>query len=104
MILKLVGFVIATLALVGCGATQTVIQKRNLDIQTKMSATVFLDPVTADKHTVFLQTRNTSGKPELNLNHGMAEAIQARGYRIVCTQKKPIIYYRLIFCKWVNLI
>lgn len=88
MIVKLVAVSIITAILVGCSATHTAINKRTLDVQTKMSSTVFLDPVTSDKHTVFLQLRNTSGKPELNLTHCMAEAIESRGYRIVSTPEE----------------
>lgn len=69
--------------LVGCGATHTAINKRKLDVQTQMSATVFLDPVTADKKTLFLQVRNTSDKPQLDLEPHIAAALEAKGYTLV---------------------
>jgi hypothetical protein len=47
----------------GCAAVHTSIAKKDLDVQTKMSDTVFLDPVGPDKKTVFVQIRNTSVKP-----------------------------------------
>jgi hypothetical protein len=37
----------------GCAAVHTSIAKKDLDVQTKMSDTVFLDPVGPDKKTVF---------------------------------------------------
>ena len=67
----------------GCGATHTAINKRNLDVQTQMSSTIFLDPVTSDKRTVFLQIRNTTDKPELDLEQTIATAMIAKGYKIV---------------------
>jgi len=66
----------------GCAATQTAISKRNLDVQTKMSATVFLDPVAPELQTVYVQIRNTSDK-ELNLDGAIASAVSSHGYRIV---------------------
>ena len=79
----LAGITIVSLTLSGCAATHVAISKRDLDVQTKMSNTVFLDPVRADQRTVFLQVRNTSDKPDLDLSEDVAAAISAKGYRIV---------------------
>ncbi len=57
---------IGTLMLSGCSATHTAISKRNLQVQTKMSDTIFLDPVADDKRTVFVQVRNTSDQQGLS--------------------------------------
>lgn len=73
---------IAATVLSGCAATQVAISKRNLDVQTKMSDTVFLDPVGTDKKTIFLQIRNTSDKPDLSVNDEVAAALVAKGYRV----------------------
>ncbi|MDQ7011990.1 MAG: complement resistance protein TraT [Mariprofundaceae bacterium] len=70
------------LLLGGCAATQTMISKRNLDVQTKMSATVFLDPVAPELQTVYVQVRNTSDR-ELDLDRAITSMISSRGYRIV---------------------
>ncbi|TLS68729.1 hypothetical protein FEF65_03265 [Mariprofundus erugo] len=73
--------VVAVIALIslwmlsGCAATQTAISKRNLDVQTKMSSTVFLDPVAPEKMTIFVQVRNTSDK-QLELDGAIRTAIQ----------------------------
>ncbi len=69
--------------LVGCNATHTAINKRNLDVQTKMSSTIFLDPVTENKRTIYVQLRNTSDKQELNIEPCVMAALQAKGYVIV---------------------
>ena len=47
----------------GCVAMHTFLAKKDLDVQTKMSDTVFLDPVGPDKKVLFVQTRNTSDQP-----------------------------------------
>ncbi|NMP15705.1 MULTISPECIES: complement resistance protein TraT [unclassified Thalassotalea] len=74
---------IFTLSLAGCGALHTSVKKRNLDVQTKMSSTVWLDPVSADKRTVFLQLRNTSDKPGLTYENEVRNAIAAKGYQVI---------------------
>lgn len=69
--------------LIGCKATHVAIKKRNLDLQTKMSASIFLDPITVDKRTVFLQIRNTSDKPELDITRSIGEAMLQKGYQVL---------------------
>lgn len=78
--------------LTGCGATHTAINKRKLDVQTKMSSTVFLDPMNSDKKTVYLQIRNTSDKPELDLEHPIAALMAAKGYtRVMVPEQAQIL-------------
>ncbi|GGA79497.1 conjugal transfer protein TraT [Neiella marina] len=73
---------LAMLALGGCSATHTAIKKRNLDVQTKMSDTVFLDPVPPEQMVVYLQIRNTSDKQDLNVRSAIENRVVQRGYRI----------------------
>ncbi len=77
--------------LIACGATHTAINKRKLDVQTKMSSTVFLDPMTSDKKTAYLQIRNTSDKPELDLEHSIAAGMVSKGYILVATPEQAQI-------------
>ncbi|MFH1033029.1 MAG: complement resistance protein TraT [Pseudomonadota bacterium] len=85
---RLVGVVIlvAMLAcaalLSGCAATYTALENKDLDVQTKMSATIFLEPVAPQFRTIFIQVRNTSDKPFF-IEQDVAAAIAARGYTIV---------------------
>jgi hypothetical protein len=71
------------LLLGGCAATTTAISKRNLDVQTKMTETIFLDPVPAAQRTVFVQVRNTSDKPDFDIEPAVRAAVESRGYRVV---------------------
>jgi predicted lipid-binding transport protein (Tim44 family) len=71
------------LALSGCAATSTAVAKRNLDVQTKMSDTIFLDPVTPDERTVYVDVRNTSDQPALDVAPQVRQAVEARGYTVV---------------------
>ena len=67
----------------GCAAVHTSVAKRNLDVQTRMSDAVFLDPVSLDKRTVFVQVRNTSDIPNFDLEGPIKNAISVRGYQVV---------------------
>lgn len=71
------------LLLTSCGATTTALGKRDLDVQTRTTNTIFLDPVAADQRAVFVQVRNTSDRPELDIERAVRERIAANGYRIV---------------------
>ena len=73
--------IMISVILSGCAAVHTSIAKKDLDVQTKMSDTVFLDPVGPDKKVVFVQIRNTSDKP-LDIEGPIVTAIAARGYRV----------------------
>jgi hypothetical protein len=89
-LLSVVGVVVT---MVGCAAVHTSIAKKDLDVQTKMSETVFLDPVGPDKKVVFVQMRNTSDKP-FDIEGPIISAIAARGYRV--TQDPDTAHFRLL--------
>lgn len=75
---------LALLALLaGCAATTTAVAKRNLDVQTKMTDSIFLEPVAPDKRTVFIQVRNSSDRPDFTVEPAIRQKIEAAGYRVV---------------------
>lgn len=76
------------LLLTGCGAVQKGIRHGKLDVTTKMSATVFLDPVAEHQKTVLVQVRNTSDKPGMLIEQEIKNAIADKGYQIVTDPKK----------------
>ena len=79
----LAGAVALGLALSGCAAASTAVAKCNLDVQTKMSDTIFLDPVAPDERTVYVDLRNTSDKPGLDIGPQVRSAVEARGFRTI---------------------
>ncbi|WP_166839101.1 complement resistance protein TraT [Rheinheimera pleomorphica] len=79
---------ISSLTLAGCGALHTAVAKRNLDVQTKMSSSIFLDPVEPEQRTVFVDIRNTSDKPEFDLKTQVIQSLQARGYQVIDSPKQ----------------
>jgi outer membrane lipoprotein SlyB len=76
------GLVLALL-LAGCAATSTAIGKRNLDVETKMTETIFLDPVPPAERTVYVQVRNTSDKPDFDIEPAVKSSVESRGYKVI---------------------
>ncbi|VCY60853.1 Lipoprotein YlpA [Escherichia coli] len=72
-----------------CGAMSTAIKKRNLEVKTQMSETIWLEP--ASERTVFLQIKNTSDKDMSGLQGKIADAVKAKGYQVVTSPDKA--YY-----------
>ncbi|MFQ5780113.1 MAG: complement resistance protein TraT [Nitrospiria bacterium] len=79
-------FVILFFGMSGCAATQTAIVHKDLKVQTRMSDTIFLEPVSPEKRTIFIEIRNSSDK-EFDLS-GVAGRIASRGYTIVHDPEK----------------
>jgi Enterobacterial TraT complement resistance protein len=68
--------------LAGCAATEVALEHKNLDVQTRMSASIFLDVEQNQTNTIFLQVRNTSDK-DINLEPLLKQKLQAEGYTIL---------------------
>ncbi|AGO57711.1 TraT complement resistance protein TraT (plasmid) [Serratia plymuthica 4Rx13] len=71
----------SAIALSGCGAMSTAIKKRNLDVKTQMSETIWLEPST--ERTVYIQVRNTSDKDMASLAPKIANDLKTKGYQVV---------------------
>ncbi len=84
---------LALMFLSGCAASHTMLSKRNLDVQTKMSDSIFLDPVAPALKVVYLEVRNTSDKDNFDIEGPVKEAITKRGYRV--TKNPDEAHYRL---------
>lgn len=76
--------VVATLC--SCAATQTAIEHGKLSTTTKMSETIFLDPVSSNQKTAFISVKNTSDQ-KINFQDQLAQALKAHGYKIVNNPK-----------------
>lgn len=71
-----------TLQLTGCTAIHRSIAKGELDVQTRMSQTIYLDPVEPELRTVFLDFRSTSAEFQQPLDQAVIEFLQQRGYQV----------------------
>jgi len=70
------------IALASCAATGTMIEHRTLESQTRLSKTIFLDPVSPQQKTIFIAVKNTSDL-EMDINHPLADALRAHGYKVM---------------------
>lgn len=68
-------------ALAGCGALKTSVEKSDLDVQTRATESIFLEPVGPDKRIVFVSVRNTSDK-DLDIKSRIVERLERSGYRV----------------------
>ena len=60
---------------------QTAVKKRNLDVQTKMTDTIFLEPVAPNKKIIFIDMKNTSDK-EVAVKDNLRKSLIEKGYVI----------------------
>ena len=87
------------LALAGCGALQVALTKKDLDVQTRMSQSIFMDLVNQKNRRVYVAVRDTSGKG-LSLAQTISNAIAGRGYEIVSSPSQAgyILQINVLSC------
>ena len=66
----------------GCAATRTLIEKRKLTVETKMSETIFLEPVSPEKRVVYVDIKNTTDKELSGIEYGIKGRIASNGYSL----------------------
>jgi len=80
---KRVGVMMLTAVLMtACGAHQGRYYKP-LEARTKVSTTLFLEPVTQDKKSVYVQVNNISGSQDLGLQEALMASLRSKGYHLV---------------------
>ncbi|MCY3986857.1 MAG: complement resistance protein TraT [Candidatus Dadabacteria bacterium] len=65
-----------------CAATRTLIEKRKLTVETKMSETIFLEPVSPEKRVVFVDVKNTTDKDMVGIEYEIKGRVAAGGYTV----------------------
>ncbi len=84
----LIGILTAfALSMSGCSAMHTAIKKKDLDVQTKMSETIFLEPVAPEHKIIYFDFRNTSDK-DIQIKEQIATVFKNRGYTITQNPKE----------------
>ena len=92
--LIMLGVAFPSIALLsGCAAIGTSVSHRNLQIQTQMSRSVFLDPVPNRDKSVYLQLHNTSGRADFRIRGALRQALEDKGYHIAHSYNRG--YYLL---------
>ena len=72
----------------GCSTVASGIEHAKLETSAKMSNTIFLNPVTAEQKTIFVQVKNTSEVPMPNLQSKVVTLLSQKGYKIVADPYK----------------
>lgn len=68
--------------LASCAATQTMIEHRNLESSTRLSQTVFLEPVAPSQKTIYVAIRNTSDEA-IDVTRPLINSLTQKGYKVV---------------------
>ena len=85
---KLLLLIISTVIfLTGCSSVNTIVKKRNLEVQTQMSETIWLNPEFIGDKTVFVQIKNTTPKT-LTIDQRIKTLLISKGYKITNDPKK----------------
>ena len=72
---------VTSFTLFACSTVHTSLEKAELDVQTKASASIFLEPVSPAKRIIFVSVRNTSDR-DLNIKSRIVDRLSNSGYRI----------------------
>ena len=75
------------LLLSGCTALTTAVSDGKLNVQTMMSSSIFLTPVSPVKKVIYVDVRNTSGE-RINIEKRIKEDLVAKGYKITNDPEK----------------
>lgn len=65
-----------------CAATRTLIEKRKLTVETKMSETIFLEPVPPEQRVVYVNIKNTTDKELPGIENGIKGRIVSNGFKL----------------------
>jgi len=77
----------AIISTTGCSAMKTALGKNELEVHTKMSETIFLEPVAESQQTVYIKVRNTSDK-DIELKKYLAAEFSKNGFKVITNPKK----------------
>lgn len=80
---RALGGVLIAATLCSCATVTTLVEHRNLQITTRMSSSLFMEPTAQADRSVFLQVQNTNDKGDFGLGSALAAVIQSRGWTIV---------------------
>lgn len=79
-------FAVFTLFISGCGAIHTSIAKKDLDVQTKLSTSIFVDPVPSQQRKIYMEVRSAVMEFDRNVfRQSLITQIESsgNGYQIV---------------------
>lgn len=86
---KLTSIILFSCILSGCATVGTEVSHHQLETQTLMSSSMFVDPEMVNQpSTVFLMLTNTTDHPDFYISKKLKEKIRSKGYQIVTNLSK----------------
>ncbi|TAM11296.1 MAG: hypothetical protein EPN72_04295 [Nevskiaceae bacterium] len=82
-------------ALQGCATVTTLVEHHNLQVTTRMSSSLFMNPTAPADRSVFLQVQNTNDKGDFGLGPALAAVIQSRGWTLVTDPAKARVVLQI---------
>ncbi len=87
----IVGMVLGmVVALVGCAATERVIDYSDMKTDVKMDRSIFLQPIQKSPKTVYVEVKNTTNRPDMVAYYQpvLVSMIQGKGYMLVADPRQ----------------
>jgi hypothetical protein len=85
----LIALVLAVSQFIGCAATIRAIENRKLDVQAKMSQTIFLEPeILAENNMVFVRVTNTSDMQEIQFMEILKKKLEAKNLSVTSNPRE----------------
>lgn len=81
--IKNTSLVLSIVLLTSCAATEVALSHKNIETQTTLSKTIFLDPVPDSQKSVFIVVKNTSDQQSFDISHSLTQAFRAHGYKVM---------------------
>ncbi|WP_027360824.1 complement resistance protein TraT [Desulforegula conservatrix] len=78
---KVIVILSAMILFSGCAATQVALSKKDLKVENRMSATIFLDVDNMAEKSIYLDIRNTSAK-DIDITPFVLSNLEGKGYKI----------------------
>ncbi|MCF6808549.1 complement resistance protein TraT [Thiotrichales bacterium 19S9-12] len=72
---------IGLVQLSGCAAMSTAMNHHSLKTESKMSQSIFLDPVSKNEQTIYVQVKNTTAE-DIDLQTSLVSELESRGWEV----------------------
>lgn len=80
--------ILGSINLVGCSATSALINHSSLEVNSKMSNTIFLDPQPISHQTVFIQVKNTTDEDLKGISKDLTTNFTEGGWKVVANESE----------------
>lgn len=79
----------STISLSGCSAVNTFVHHRNIESESKMSQSIFLEPIAQKDKSVYVQVTNTSSNDFSKFKPDLVKDLEAKGWHVVNDVDQP---------------